>query len=90
MICLTDLMLVILYMLLCILVVVFIILGIKLFTTVEKLNKTIDGVNNHLSSFDGMFSFVGSAGNYFNAFGEKIIGFLTDKLTKKKGEKEDE
>lgn len=87
--CFNDVMPVIIYLLLSILIIVLIILGLKLLKTVDKVNRTLDDVNNKMSSFDGFLGFIETTGDYINAFADRSMNFLYDKfnkIIKKKGE----
>ena len=92
MISMADFWLVILYILLCILVVVLIVLGLRLIKTIDKTNKMLDDVNGKLDSVNGVFNAFSLANNFINDFGEKTVGFLSNKFGNifKKGEDEDE
>ena len=89
MICLNDLILGILYILLCTLVVVLIILGLKAIKVLDKTDKLLDDVNEKMSAFDKIFNAFNIASSCVSTLGVKCVDFIVDKL-KKKGEKEDE
>lgn len=83
-----------LYVLLIILVIVLIIIGIRFIITLNKIDKTIDNVNDKLNRVDGAFDVVGKTADFVDGISNNIInaimGVLGKFINKKKGHDEDE
>ncbi len=92
----TDTLLIIIYSLIAILLLVLIIFIIRLFSTLSKLNQTLDDVNSKIEKLNGLFNIIGNTTDYISVIGDKFIdkitGLVDNLFTKKKkeGEIEDE
>lgn len=83
---------IVIYFLLIALIIVFTVLGIKLITTMNKVDKIVDEVNEKISALDGIFNVMNYASNSINAIFDTIVSFFTDKVKKlmsKKRKEED-
>lgn len=83
---------IILYILLSILIVVLIVLTIRAMSTLKKVDRTIDDVNDKMGKLDGVFSLVDRSADVINSFTDKIVGTLVTGITSifKKRKKEEE
>lgn len=90
---LTDVLLVLLYTLGSILLVILIILGVKLITTMNKINSVVDDINKKVSSLDGLFSIIDSATDKLALLNDRMVDaitYLIKKIFKPKNRKEEE
>ena len=84
---------IILYVLLSILVVVLIILIFKAMKTLNKVDQTLDDVNNKMGKLNGVFNLVDRSADVLNICTDKIVTTITTgviSLFKKRKEKKEE
>ena len=88
---------IILYALGSCLLLVLIFLSIRLFFTLEKVDKLIDDINNKSRKLDGLFDSIDKITDIVSSVNDKLIGIVfntlssvKDKLKKKERKNEDE
>ncbi len=83
---------IVIYFLLIILLIIGIVLGIKLITTMNKVDKIIDDVNKKLDSVSEVFNIIDFVTGKMSAISETIIGAITTAVSRifKKFNKESE
>ncbi len=83
---------IVIYFLLIILLIIGIVLGIKLITTMNKVDKIIDDVNEKLDSVSEVFNIIDFVTGKMSAISETIIGAITTAVSRifKKFNKESE
>lgn len=85
-----DILLIIIYSLIAILLIVLIVFVIKLFSTLNRLNKTLDDVNGKVEKLNGLFNIIGNTTDYLSIisdkFVDKVVGLIDKVFTKKKNE----
>ena len=92
----TDTLLIIVYSLIAILLVVLIIFVIRLFSTLSRLNKTLDDVNTKIEKLNGLFNIIDNTTDYISVVSDKFIDRITGLIDnwfsrkKKEGEIEHE
>lgn len=92
----TDTLLIIVYSLIAILLVVLIIFVIRLFSTLSRLNKTLDDVNTKIEKLNGLFNIIDNTTDYISVVSDKFIDRITGLIDnwfsrkKKEGENKDE
>ncbi len=88
----TDTLLIIIYSLIAILLLVIIIFIIRLFSTLSRLNKTLDDVNSKVEKLNGLFNIIDNTTDYISVisdkFIDKITGLIDNWFSKKKKEGE--
>ena len=91
----TDTLLIIVYSLIAILLVVLIIFVIRLFSTLSRLNKTLDDVNTKIEKLNGLFNIIDNTTDYISVVSDKFIDRITGLIDnwfsrkKKEGENND-
>ncbi len=73
---------IVIYFLLIILLIIGIVLGIKLITTMNKVDKILDDVNEKLESVGEVFNVIDFVTGKMSAISETIIGALTTAVVK--------
>ena len=83
---------IIIYFLLIVLLIIAIVIGIKLITTLNKVDKLVDDVNEKLESLNDIFNMAEFISGKMSAISETIIGVITTAISKifKKFNKESE
>ena len=83
---------IIIYFLLIVLLIIAIVIGIKLITTLSKVDKLVDDVNEKLESLNDIFNMAEFISGKMSAISETIIGVITTAISKifKKFNKESE
>ena len=83
---------IVIYFLLIILLIIGIVLGIKLITTMNKVDKIIDDVNEKLDSVSEVFNIIDFVTGKMSVISETIIGAITTAVSRifKKFNKESE
>lgn len=83
---------IVIYFLLIILLIIGIVLGIKLITTMNKVDKIIDDVNEKLDSMSEVFNIIDFVTGKMSVISETIIGAITTAVSRifKKFNKESE
>ncbi len=88
----TDTLLIIIYSLIAVLLVVLIIFVIRLFSTLSRLNKTLDDVNTKIEKLNGLFNIIDNTTDYISVVSDKFIdrvtGLIDNWFSKKKKEGE--
>ncbi len=88
----TDTLLIIVYSLIAVLLVVLIIFVIRLFSTLSRLNKTLDDVNTKIEKLNGLFNIIDNTTDYISVVSDKFIdrvtGLIDNWFSKKKKEGE--
>lgn len=91
---LNELLPIILYSLLCILVIGLIFLVLKLIGTLKNVDAVIKDVEYKSQKLNGLFDFVDKTADSFTSAGEKLVGFISNKIataiSKKRKEEKDE
>ena len=88
-----QLLLIILYLLGSILLVVLLILGIKVITTMNKIQNVVDDINKKVDSFDGLFSIIDNTTDKLALLSDKMVDgvtFLLKKIFKPRKRKEED
>ena len=87
-----DVLLIIIYSLIAILLLVLIIFIIRLFSTLSRLNKTLDDVNSKVEKLNGLFNIIDNTTDYISVisdkFIDKVVGLIDNMFSKKKKEGE--
>ena len=78
----TEILPIVIYILLIVLIIVAIAIGIKILTTLSKVDVLLDAVNSKMKSLDKLFDVVDFATSKMSMVTEVIIGFLTTGLGK--------
>ncbi len=83
---------IIIYFLLIVLLIIAIVIGIKLITTMNKVDKLVEDVNEKLESLNNIFNMAEYISGKMSAISETIIGVVTTAISKifKKFNKESE
>ncbi len=83
---------IIIYFLLIVLLIIAIVIGIKLITTMNKVDKLVEDVNEKLESLNDIFNMAEYISGKMSAISETIIGVVTTAISKifKKFNKESE
>lgn len=83
---------IIIYFLLIVLLIIAIVIGIKLITTMNKVDKLVEDVNEKLESLNDIFNMAEYISGKMSAISETIIGVVTAAISKifKKFNKESE
>lgn len=83
---------IIIYFLLIVLLIIAIVIGIKLITTMNKVDKLVEDVNEKLESLNDIFNMAEYISGKMSAISETIIGVITTAISKifKKFNKESE
>ena len=83
---------IIIYFLLIVLLIIAIVIGIKLITTMNKVDKLVEDVNEKLESLNNIFNMAEYISGKMSAISETIIGVITTAISKifKKFNKESE
>ena len=88
----TDTLLIIIYSLIAVLLVVLIIFVIRLFSTLSRLNKTLDDVNTKIEKLNGLFNIIDNTTDYISVVSDKFIdrvtGLIDNWFSRKKKEGE--
>ena len=88
----TDTLLIVIYSLIAVLLVVLIIFVIRLFSTLSRLNKTLDDVNTKIEKLNGLFNIIDNTTDYISVVSDKFIdrvtGLIDNWFSKKKKEGE--
>lgn len=90
---LTDVLLILLYVLGSILLVVLIILGIKLIVTMNKIEVVVDDINKKVTSLDGLFSIIDMTTDKLSLLSDRMVDGITvliKKIFSHKKRKDDE
>lgn len=90
---LTEALLILLYVLGSTLLVVLIVLGIKLITTVNRVNDLVDDINGKAKSLDTLFSLVDMTTDKLALLSDRLVDAITyiiKKIFKAKSGKEEE
>ena len=74
---LTDVLLILLYVLGSILLVVLIILGIKLIVTMNKIEVVVDDINKKVTSLDGLFSIIDVTTDKLSLLSDRMVDGIT-------------
>ena len=67
----TDTLLIIIYSLIAILLIVLIVFVIRLFSTLSRLNKTLDDVNTKIEKLNGLFNIIDNTTDYITVISDK-------------------
>ncbi len=91
----TETLLIIIYCLIAILLVVLIVFMIKLFGTLNRVNKTLDDVNTKVEQLSGVFKIIDNTTDYLANLSDKFVEKVTSAIgnlfnKKKEGEEKDE
>lgn len=92
----TETLLIIIYSLIAILLIVLIVFVIRLFSTLTRVNKTLDDVNTKVEKLNGLFNIIDNTTDYLSLVSDKLIDKITNVISnlfnkhKKEGEIENE
>lgn len=73
---------IIIYFLLIVLLIIAIVIGIKLITTMNKVDKLVEDVNEKLESLNDIFNMAEYISGKMSAISETIIGVVTTAISK--------
>ena len=85
---------IVIYLLLIVVLVIIIILGVQSISTMKKVNKVVDDVNNKVESLNGLFSLIDYTADVLSSLSDRLVDGVTGLVTKlfnrkKKREEED-